>query len=133
MIFLLNTCEFHIMQFNHIQVPVLPGLSTNLVTFTPSNPGHTHKKVLSSICVAHILTEHVQTPSGKIPLKKTESFPTHIPPEAINCGEPHFSVLSHILRVPLNGFLSRMLFFGSSGDRDCHRSLVYPSFSTVSL
>lgn len=39
----------------------------------------------------------------------TESFPDHTPPEAVNCGELHFSMLALLKSYIVNGFLSVLL------------------------
>lgn len=67
-----------------------------------------------------------QTSSGPQGNLSPSPFPP--PPEAINRGEIHFSILSTVF---VTGLLSRLFLCGGRGTRgDCHRSL---SFSTLPM
>lgn len=124
----------------HIQSPTFTLQSSQvcLPTLMTSLPTKKNKKekipTKSPVCIAHILTGAWSTPRD-LPLKLNPSPPTPMP-KAINRGELHFSIFIIILRVLSDGFLSRLLLLswgGYGGSRGCHRSLLCPLFSTVSL
>lgn len=71
----------------------------------PQKKNHT-----SSICVAYIITPRsmFKLPIAS-PLQKTESFPPATAPDALICGQLHFSILFTILKSSLPWFMSRLL------------------------
>lgn len=95
---------------------------------------HPHKKKMSKFnCVAYLFTGvwfHFQWSTSK---RKLSPFLIPPLPGVISYGEFHISFLITILRVLVNGLLSRLFLFVwvGLGKRLCHRSHLCFSFSTV--
>jgi hypothetical protein len=120
-VFLLIIWEFHITNPDHIHFPVFPGLSPPLVALPKRS---LRRKKYESNCLFVWLPissmEHGQTPSGQ-PLKENWDLR----------GELQYS--NYIFKE-----LSSMVFclschFFGGGCKSCHRNLLCPSFSTMSL
>lgn len=84
---------FYYLWISH-NVPITHSLSTPPRSTLPLlwPPSKTRKKKIPTlICIALILMEHGQTPNGQS-LKENSPSPPLPLPQAINCGELHFSI-----------------------------------------
>lgn len=137
---LLINWKFYIMNLNHTQFSVpLRSFPTTFVNFHPFSPKkkNTKKKISNLYCQLNSL-EHGQTLDGQ-PLEENQVLPLpHLCQKSSIVKSYTSASLSWFLRVIFHGFLPELLLFGVGGV-ECrggmgyHRSLLYPSSSTITL